>query len=292
MQALEHPTNRMRLGEFLRTRRARLSPADLGLPPLGRRRTPGLRREEVAQLSGISVAYYTWMEQGRDLHMSFDVLNALARTLHLTNAERTHLFTLAGLEVPESVVVEGSDLHPTLVNLFEKTPNLCAFKYDSWFNVVAATPLATAVFGIWPHRGAESNLICRVFADPEQRRLWVDWETEARILVGMFRQSLAKWPEASDGKALLEVLPRLPDFTSVWTAYDVRLRPSPDEYFRAEPWELNHGRVGTLRIHRIAMAVPKQNGGAIVLCSPADPETAAKFHDLVDAGKPRHLRGL
>jgi transcriptional regulator with XRE-family HTH domain len=282
----------MRLGEFLRTRRARLSPADFGLPHLGRRRTPGLRREEVAQLSGISVAYYTWMEQGRDLHMSFDVLNALARTLHLSNAERTHLFTLADLKVPESVVVEDSTLHPTLAHLLETSPDLCAFTYDAWFNVVAATPLATSVFGMRPGRGAESNWIYHVFADPEQRCLWADWESEARILAGMFRQCLAKWPDATEGNALLEALKHVPDFTKVWTPYDVRLLPSPDEYFRAEPWELNHRRVGTLRIYRIALAVPRRHGGTILLCSPAEPKTASRFQELVDLGTARQRLSL
>lgn len=292
MQAIERPTNSVRLGEFLKTRRARISPADLGLPPLGRRRTPGLRREEVAQMSGISVAYYTWMEQGRDLHMSCEVLNALARTLQLSNAERAHLFTLAGLEVQESVVVDSADLHPTLAYLFETARNSCAYKYDAWFNVIAATPLAAAVFGFRPHRNGKPNLIYDLFADPRQRQLWVDWEIEAHSLVGMFRQSLAKWPDAAEGNALLEALTLLPDFTAVWNAYDVRLRPSPDEYFRAEPWELAHWQGGTLRMHRIALAIPKRNGGTLVLCSPADLETASKFQYLAEPGNIRHLRGL
>ncbi len=292
MQAIERPTNNTRLGEFLRTRRARLTPADLGLPPLGRRRTPGLRREEVAQLSGISVAYYTWMEQGRDLHMSCDVLHALARTLQLSNAERAHLFTLAGLEVQESVALDSADLHPTLAHVFETQRNVCAYKYDTWFNVIAATPLAAAVFGFRTRRGAETNLIYDLFADPQQRQLWVDWDSEAHSLVGMLRQSLAKRPDSAEGNTLLEALTLLPDFTAVWNAYDVRLRPSPDEYFRAEPWDLAHWQGGTLRIHRIALAIPKRNGGTLVLCSPADPETASKFQYLAEPGNIRHLRVL
>jgi len=285
MHATERSTNRARLGEFLRTRRARLLPKDFGLPQIGRRRTPGLRREEVAQLSGISIAYYTWIEQGRELNMSADVLNALARALNFTNAERTHLFTLAGLEVSESVVVENANIHPALAHLFATSSNVCAFKYDMWFNVIAATPLATAVFGIRPNRGPGSNLIYEVFADPAQRRLWTDWDAEARMLVGMLRQSLAKQPQAPAGSSLLEALTCLPDFAPVWNAYDVRLGPSPDEYFRAEPWELQHPRVGALRIHRIAMAVPKQNGGTMVLCSPAESDSSLKFEYLTDLGK-------
>src|SRR5271165_668634 len=287
MHAIERSTNRVRLGEFLRTRRERLSPADFGLMPIGRRRTPGLRREEVAQLAAVSIAYYTWIEQGRDLNLSPEVLNALARALRFTNAERTHLFTLAGLTVSESVVVEDAQNHPTLTYLLGTSQSVCALTYDPWFNVLAATSLATAVFGIRPGAGFESNLLYRLFTDAGQRRLWTDWDSEARMLVGMFRQSLAKWPESAAGKQLLEALSLVPDFARVWEAYDVRLHPSPDEYFRAEPWVLDHRKAGALRIHRIAMTIPTRALCTLVLSSPAEPETFAKFHELANAGPAR-----
>jgi len=286
MHAIERSTNRVRLGEFLRARRERFSPADFGLTSIGRRRTPGLRREEVAQLAGISIAYYTWIEQGRDLNMSPDVLNALARALRFSKAERTHLFTLARLEASEGVVDDPS-FHPTLAYLLSNAESVCALKYDPWFNVLAATRLATAVFGLQPDDGLDANLLYRLFADPAQRRLWVDWESEAHMLVGMFRQSLAKWPAASAGQHLLENLIQTPDFTSVWQAYDVRLQPSPDEYFRAEPWELYHPMVGVLHIHRIAMTIPTQGGRTLVLTSPAERETVSKFAHLMELDRPR-----
>ena len=179
-QAFARATNRVHLGEFLRTRRARLSPADFGLPPFGRRRTPGLRREEVAQLAGISIAYYTWIEQGRDLNMSPDVLRSLARVLRFTHAERTHLFTLAGTPLPEHDLAANAELHRTLAHLFSDSRNVCAFARDPWFNVTAATSLATSVFGVRPGRGLESNLLYRIFDDPLQQQLWVDWESEVR----------------------------------------------------------------------------------------------------------------
>ncbi len=289
MHAMEHSTNRTRLGEFLRTRRERLSPSDFGLTPCGRRRTPGLRREEVAQLAGISIAYYTWIEQGRDLNTSPEVLNALARTLRLTDAERTYLFTLAGLAISADAIVEDATIHPALAYLVNDSASVCALVYDPWFNLLAATPLATAVFGIRPDGGFDSNLLYRLFADPAQRRLWVDWESEARMHVGMFRQALAKWPESAAGQRLLDTLSRAQDFAAFWRAHDVRLHPAPDEYFRAEPWELDHPRVGGLRIHRVATTIPTRGFPILVLSSPADPETFSKFQDLtnLDMARPQ-----
>jgi transcriptional regulator with XRE-family HTH domain len=102
MQHIERSTNRAWLGEFLRSRRERLSPKDYGFPVMSRRRSPGLRRDEVAQLSGISIAYYTWIEQGREINMSADVLNSIARALGFSEAERAHLFALVGIEIAEN----------------------------------------------------------------------------------------------------------------------------------------------------------------------------------------------
>src|SRR5450755_2522393 len=153
MQHIERSTNRAWLGEFLRSRRARLSPTDYGFPVMRRRRLPGLSRDEVAQLAGISIAYYTWIEQGREINMSPDVLNAIARALCLGEAERVHLFTLVGMEVTENTL--GDDrMHPTIANIFNylnynyASSSWCALMYDSWFNVLESTLLATAVFGI------------------------------------------------------------------------------------------------------------------------------------------------
>jgi transcriptional regulator with XRE-family HTH domain len=272
-------TNKLRLGEFIRTRRERLAPADFGLPPLGRRRTPGLRRDEVAQLSRISIAYYTWIEQGKDMNISSDVLNALARTLRFTEAERTYVFTLAGVDISDHVVVDEPKMHPTLEHLLTSGKAVCSFKYDCWFNVLGATPLANAVFGL--AAGVEPlNLLDAVFTDPTQRRLWFDWEGEARLLTGMFRQSLAKWPDDPEGEALLYRLRAFPDFGRIWQDHEVRHRPSPIEYFRHEPWHLRHA-IGRLSVHRIALTVPTCSRRELLLYSPADDLTAERLCELV-----------
>jgi transcriptional regulator with XRE-family HTH domain len=270
-------TNSIRLGEFLRTRRARLSPAEFGFIELGRRLKPGLRREEVAQLTGISITYYTWIEQGRKLNLSGDILSALARTMKLSNAEQTHLFTLAGVEVSEYVAARHEPIHPTIARLFGDSTGVCAIKYDAWFNVVAITSLASALFGIETGDDLTANLLYVLFADPAQRRLWEDWDGEARMWVGMFRQALAKRSQDQKGKELLDTMLALPNFVPLWNAYDVRLQTCPDEYFRAEPWRLRHPTLGPLRIHRIAMAIPTRESRTLVLYSAADAETQARF---------------
>jgi transcriptional regulator with XRE-family HTH domain len=284
MQHIDRTTNRAWLGEFLRSRRERLAPGDYGFPVMRRRRSPGLRRDEVAQMAGVSIAYYTWIEQGRDINVSADVLNAIARALGLNEAERVHLFTLVGIEVPKGFVGDD-DVHPTIAYIFDYTSPGFALLYDSWFNVLQSTRLATSTLGIQPGRALESNLLYRLFADPAQREVWVDWECETRIAVGMFRQALARQVKASDGFRLLEALLQMPDFERQWNAYEVCVNPSPDEFFRKEPWSLRHADAGLLRVHRLALAVPGRTDRTVVICSPADAETALKFH----AGTATHM---
>jgi transcriptional regulator with XRE-family HTH domain len=268
--------NKLRLGEFIRSRRERLSPAELGVTPIGRRRTPGLRRDEVAQLSGISIAYYTWMEQGRDLNVSSDVLQALARTLRLTRAERRYLFALAGIAISDPPD-DCLQMHPTLTHLLRGGETPCSLEYDCWFNIIGATPPACSVFGL--EAGADQNLLNVVFGDPRQRGRWFEWEREARLLAGMFRQSLATWPDDLEGVARLQQLRALPDFERIWQDDEVHERPSPVDYFRSEPWRLRHP-LGTLSFHRIAMVVPTGRNRELALYSPADGVTAEGLRRL------------
>jgi transcriptional regulator with XRE-family HTH domain len=277
MQQIERSTNRLWLGDFLRSRRERLSPRDYGFPVMRRRRSQGLRRDEVAQLAGISVAYYTWIEQGREINMSAEVLNAIARALGFNEAERAHLFALVGIEIADDAV-SNVRVHPTLAQFFaDDSTRWCAFLYDACFNVLQSTQLATTIFGIAPDCSIESNLLYRLFADPTQRELWVDWESEAHLLVGMFRQSLALQPSAMDGFRLLDLLLGIPDFERIWSDYDVRLCPSPNEFFRPEPWQLEHPVLGSLRIHRLAVTLPAPRDRRLAMFSAADAETTQKL---------------
>jgi transcriptional regulator with XRE-family HTH domain len=276
MQILNRPDCKRDLGAFVRSRRERCSPADFGITRFSRSRTPGLRRDEVAQLSGVSIDYYTWLEQGRDINPSPSVLNAIALTLRFSPAERDYLFTLAGVDVRQRSNPASTHLHPTLEYLLSSGEAVCSVKYDCWFNVLASTPLARAVLGLADNR---VNLIETVFGDAAQREFWFDWEAEARMLAGMFRLALAQWPDDPEGDARLQQLRVLPDFERIWNDYTISRRPSPDEYFREEPWHLRHG-VGRLSFHRIALSVPTDSRRELCLYSPADDVTAERLQRL------------
>ena len=273
------PSNRAALAEFVRACRERLTPEAVGLQRIGRRRTPGLRREEVAQLSGISIAYYSWLEQGRAIHMSHDMLSALARTLRLNEAERAYLLLLAG-DAPLDAVEEAQpSMHPVLETIFHTSDLVAAVKFDQWFNVIAATPLAAAVFGL-PGPEAAFNLLDAIFADSPYRALWDEVEAEQLLMTAMFRMTLARWADDLEGEARLARLCTVPEFEKLWRTYEVRCRPAPKEYFRREPWRLRHPAVGVLEMHRLAFSVPTALHREIVVYSAADEETFSRLERL------------
>lgn len=278
----ERDINRVRLAEFFRNRRARLQPRDVGLPRAKRRRTPGLRREDVADLAGISSTYYTWIEQARDLHLSRDVIGNLASALRLNQAERNYIVTLAGLEVHEGLSVEEEQkLHPTLAHIVGDDSAMCAILCDPWFNAVAASPLARQILFVTPECWPEQNLIWRLCDDPIYASIWKDWESELRLSVGTFRQNLARDPHSIAGNRVLEKLSAHASFADMWTTYDVQLNPSPEEYFREAPWVLAHPDVGHLRVHRIGVSPPTRKQWVLTMFTPSDAETERKFAHLV-----------
>ncbi|MBV8601461.1 MAG: helix-turn-helix domain-containing protein [Candidatus Eremiobacteraeota bacterium] len=271
------PTNRIWLGEFLRSRRARLSPSELGFPLVKRRRTHGLLREEVAQLAGVSVAYYTWIEQGRELNVSTDVLNAIARALQLSEAERIHLFTLVGIEVAEEPA-EYEEIHPAIAHYFsDPGSRACALLLDGWFTTLRASPLAEATFTLRPGADLRSNVLYMLFTE-ERRRRFPAWESEAHMILGMFRQALAKHPGSIQGLRLLDALHEFSDFERIWAAYDVRLPNAPGEFFLNKPFEYDQPEVGLMHLHRVGLQAPGDK--LVILCSPADAATAEKLAAL------------
>jgi transcriptional regulator with XRE-family HTH domain len=181
------------LADLLRTRRARLQPADVGLPAHGRRRTPGLRREEVAQLAGISTTYYTFLEQGRDVSPSQQILDALARALRFSNAERDHLYALVD-SVPDTRPPEV--LVPGVHDLVQRLDPHPAYVSGRHWDVLAANRAACALWTDWPTRPpAERNILWWTFADPAARKILVEWEAEARAQLARFRAAAARHPD-------------------------------------------------------------------------------------------------
>ena len=219
--------DRAELAAFLRTRRARLGPGDVGLPMASRRRTPGLRREEVALLAGVSVDYYTRLEQARGPQPSRQVLAALARALRLTEDERDHLFRLAGEPAPEPQA-HSDHVRPGVLHLLDRLADSAVVVVNDLGDVLAWTPLAQAVFadfGAWaPGR---RNLYRRFFTGQEEqhRLLPEDRERAARANVADLRATWARRRGDPAVQRLVEQLRRAsPLFERLWATHDVAVR--------------------------------------------------------------------
>ena len=224
------------LGELLRSRRERLAPQDVGLPPGMRRRTSGLRREEVAQLANVSATYYTFLEQGRQVRPSEQVLDALAAALRMTPAERGYLLTLA--YGPDGLATNGTAdgtadgetstaplserVSPgveALVQRLEPYPTLV--KGRRW-DVLAANPAACELFGNWSGIPGERNLVRWMFSSDQAREVYLEWEPEARAMLGRFRLAAARHPGDPGITELIMALQRdSPQVRDWWSAYDV-----------------------------------------------------------------------
>lgn len=211
------------LAAFLRSRRARLSPEQAGLPSGTRRRTPGLRRGEVALLAGVSPEWYTWLEQGRDIHVSAQVVERLARVLQLDASERTHFFLLALRQPPPVETYAPATVSPTLQQLLDRLDTTPVCVVDPRLNVVAQNVAHSAVFGDYaelPER--DRNLIWRMFTSRAQQ-LNQEWETLARMFVAQFRAGYGRFINDPWWAAQIAELTQIsPEFRELWLRHDVR----------------------------------------------------------------------
>ena len=218
------PASRGELGDLLRTRRHRLTPADVGLPAGSRRRTAGLRREEVAQLAGVSATYYTFLEQGRDVRPSRQVVAALAGALRLSSAERAHLFQLAGVTPAADDQGQAETVSSVVAAMVGRLDPFPAYLKGRRWDVLAANRAARALFADWPARApGDRNKIWWMFADPAARKVYVDWEKEAADMLGRFRTAAARRLDDPDFTDLIERLHQAsPEVRRWWPRYDVR----------------------------------------------------------------------
>ncbi|HEX2910103.1 MAG TPA: helix-turn-helix transcriptional regulator [Chloroflexia bacterium] len=211
------------LAEFLKTRRARLSPEELGLPRGTRRRTPGLRRGEVAMLAGVSLEWYTWLEQGRDINVSVQLLESLTRVLQLDENERAHLFLLALKQPPPVETFSPPVISPTLQYFLDQLGTTPACVADTRLNVVAWNKAHCAVFG--DHAGMserEHNLIWKFFTSPFQHRESENWRKMASIYLAQFRAGYGRFSEDPWWAEQIAELNRIsPEFRELWARHDV-----------------------------------------------------------------------
>jgi transcriptional regulator with XRE-family HTH domain len=211
------------LADFLRNRRASVQPDEVGLPNGGRRRTPGLRREEVAQLAGVGTTWYTWLEQGRDVRASLDVLEAIAKALRLTPAERGHLILLGRGEQAPPLSAPAEKVSPTVKRLIENLgPNPASLQgrrndllaWNRAYAVVFGDPADVAK----PYR----NSLWLIFMDPARRELFPDWEKGARLTVARFRADSAKHIGDPAFEELIAALNEAsPEFRDWWKRHEV-----------------------------------------------------------------------
>ncbi|GAA3404859.1 helix-turn-helix transcriptional regulator [Paenibacillus hodogayensis] len=182
------------LGDFLKTRRARISPSRVGLPEGGRRRIPGLRREEVASLAGIGVTWYTWLEQGRPIQVSAQLLESLARVLMLDKEETVHLYTLARQAPPVYYPAYNQTIHPMHQHVLDSLTLSPSLILDTRWNVIAWNRAASLVFldySLVPI--GKRNLIRLMFTDSPYRQLFDDWELYAQGVLARFRAAYGKY---------------------------------------------------------------------------------------------------
>jgi transcriptional regulator with XRE-family HTH domain len=211
------------LAEFLRARRAALSPTDVGLAPGHRRRAPGLRREEVALLAGVSVSWYTWLEQGRPINASRAVLDSLARALRLDPTQHAHLLALATDESPwphPVVEVEPPDSLTRLVTALEPSP---AYVLGPRWELLAWNRAQARLYPMIERLPVEDrNLLWVVFAEPSARDLIVDWPAEAARMVSQFRSDTAALRDDPAWRVLVARLREASnDFEELWSHHDV-----------------------------------------------------------------------
>src|SRR3569832_2188518 len=215
---------RRQCGEFLRSRRERLKPSDVGLPEGFRRRTPGLRREEVALLAGVGTTWYTWLEQGRDVRPSAAVLSALADALHLDGAERCHLYILNGRSPPELQPAGPERVEEPVLRMLESLTGQPAYVVGRRWDVLAWNRAAELLFGDYAKLdGDNRNIMHIVFTNRSHRELLMDWEEVASTALAMFRADSARYVGNPDFERLIGTLMQVsPEFRRLWPRQDVR----------------------------------------------------------------------
>ncbi|MFG2989182.1 helix-turn-helix transcriptional regulator [Streptomyces sp. NPDC048257] len=272
---------RHELAEFLRSRRERITPEQVGLVRGPRRRTPGLRREEVAHLSSVGVTWYTWLEQARDIQVSAQVLDAVARALLLDVSEREHLFALAGSLDPAPPAVCPS-VTPALRAMLDQLGHIPACVQNSRYDIVAYN----AAYGrllcdLDGKRPEDRNCMWLAFTDPEWREAVVDLPATHRLMAARFRAAMAEHLMESAWTTLLARLEGASaEFREVWARHEVvGGQVSKSKYVR-------NAHVGLLHLEHTNLWLGPSTGPRLVTYVPLDPQTRERLEELAGTGVP------
>jgi transcriptional regulator with XRE-family HTH domain len=268
------------LGAYLRNRRTRLDPAAFGFAG-PRRRTPGLRREEVAQLAHISQTWYTCLEQGRGGPPSGEALDRIARALMLTEGEREHLFLLGLGRAPARPVPPGaadaSAVSPRLQRLLDALPWSPAYIKTLTWDLVAWNRAADLVFGYGALPPGQRNILRRIFLDPATRAKQFDWDSVARYVVAAFRADAARatWAAAEVQALVDELCGASTDFAALWQAHDVQAYSEGSK-------RLRHPQAGTLTLEYSSFTVEGRPDLGMVVFNPASAQDQARLRAVLD----------
>jgi transcriptional regulator with XRE-family HTH domain len=273
-------TSENRLGTYLKDRRTKLDPAALGFPA-GRRRTPGLRREEVAQRANISATWYTWLEQGRGGAASADVLDRIARALMLTDVEREHLFLLGIGRPPEARYHKADGVSPRLQRVLDALDPCPALIRTATWDVLAWNRAATVMLIDYATLPPDQRNILRfIFLDPRARAAQYDWDSVARFVLGAFRVDATRAGAAAEVEPLVEDLRRLsPEFDAMWRDND--LRGAHGEAVK----HIRHPVLGPLAFEYSAFAVDGRTDLSMVVYNPATREDALRIGSLMEGAE-------
>ncbi|MFI5718653.1 helix-turn-helix transcriptional regulator [Nocardia sp. NPDC051750] len=255
---------RHELRDFLTTRRARLSPTDVGLPPAGPRRTPGLRREEVAVLAGVGVSWYTWLEQGRDIRVSERVLDALAGALRLNAHEHAYLYRLAGLNPPSLIATTAAiapepPITPEWHRILDAWLPRPAYIIDRYWGFAAVNSTAREIFGLTED---DDNCLVAFFTNDRYRAAFTHWAEAAPEIVARFRADAARHPDDKIFDRLTRELGAISDeFTRLWARHDVTESATGTK-------AITHPDGGELHFEYTRLPVPDHPGHHMVLHNP------------------------
>jgi transcriptional regulator with XRE-family HTH domain len=263
------------LGTYLKDRRTKLDPAAFGLP-MTRRRTPGLRREEVAQRANVSATWYTWLEQGRGGAPSPDVLDRIAHALMLTDVEREHIFLLGLGRQPEVRYQAREGVTPRLQRVLDALEFSPAIVKTCTWDIVAWNRAAIAILADYPTIPPERRNVLRLmFCDPNVRGRQADWEGVARFVVGTFRADAARAGASREIEALVDELSQVSaEFAAMWRDNDVRAYSEGLKHVR-------HSELGMMALEHSVFAVDGRPDLSMIVYNGATPEEAERIRQLI-----------
>jgi transcriptional regulator with XRE-family HTH domain len=272
---------RTELAQFLRSRRERIGPEDVGLPPGPRRRTPGLRREEVAQLAGVGVTWYTWLEQGRPINASTQILDAVARTLRLDPTERGHLYRLAEIPAVPEYRGEADPLPDGVQAVLDQLNPLPASVYNGRFDLLAWNDGYAAVLpALVTQPPSRRNGLWVLFGMPGCCSGLVNWAQEAPRMVATLRANFARHLDDPVWTGLIGWLcAESPEFAGLWAAHDVA---TPGERLKV----FQTGTGGPVRTRSISFALSSSPEVRMITYTPIDEQSWGNLNQLLETPVP------